>query len=157
MQRKIASFSSASKAPPKELAAKPLPKGEKQYSFRDFNHDPIQLAAHRDDRIFRSSQIWIQGLPTDPLQAMEIISHIGQDMKVSISTNLQAPKSGTWPPKPVLFKKDLQNGPVNLKLVASTLVLPYYDVTIRYLFLLHLYRSYGCYCTLTDFDQIGDI
>ena len=69
----------------------------------------------------------------------------------------QAAKSGTWPPKPVLFKKDLQNGPVNLKLVASTLVLPYYDVTIRYLFLLHLYRSYGCYCTLTDFDQIGDI
>jgi hypothetical protein len=85
MQRKIASFSSASKAPLKELAAKPLPKSDKHYSFREFNHDPIQLAAHRDDRIFRSSQIWIQGLPTDPLQAMEIIAHIGVDMKVSIS------------------------------------------------------------------------
>ena len=69
----------------------------------------------------------------------------------------QAPESGTWPPKPILFKADLQNGPFNLKPVGSTLVLPYYDVTIRYLVLLHLYRSYGCYSTLTDFDQIGDI
>jgi hypothetical protein len=66
------------------LAAKPLSKGEKQYSFREFNHDPIQLAAHRDDRIFRSSQIWIQGLPTDPDQAMEIIAHIGNEMKIDI-------------------------------------------------------------------------
>jgi hypothetical protein len=57
MQRKIASFSSASKAPLKEMAAKPLPKGEKQYHSRDFNHDPIKLAAHRDDGIFRSRQI----------------------------------------------------------------------------------------------------
>ena len=84
MRRKIASFSSASKTPPKELAAKPLPKGGKQYSFCKFNHDPIQLAAHRDDRIFCPSQIWIQGLP-NPTQAMETIAHIGEEMKVDIS------------------------------------------------------------------------
>ena len=95
MRRKIASFSSASKTPPKELAAKPLPKGEKQYSFCKFNHDPIQLAAHRDDRIFCPSQIWIQGLP-NPTQAMDI-AHIGEEMKVDISPNQKLPR---YPPPP---------------------------------------------------------
>jgi hypothetical protein len=81
MQRKIASFSSS----PKELAAKPLPKGEQQYSFRQFTYDPTQLAGHRDDRCFCSKQIWIQGLPTDLIQAMDIIKHIGNEMKLTIS------------------------------------------------------------------------
>jgi hypothetical protein len=58
MQRKIASSS----ASPKEIATKqPLPKSDHLYSTRQFNHDPVELASHHDDRIFRPNQIWVQG------------------------------------------------------------------------------------------------
>ena len=55
MQRKIASSS----ASPKEIAIKLLPKSDHLYSTRQFNHDPVELASHRDDRIFRPNQIWV--------------------------------------------------------------------------------------------------
>lgn len=65
------------------MAAKP--KSDHSYSFRQFNHDPVELAAHRDDRIFRSKQIWVQELPTDPDQAMTIVAHIGEESPLSIT------------------------------------------------------------------------
>lgn len=77
MQHKIASFSASTK----EIAAKPLPKCDQLYSTKQFNHDPIELASHRDDCIFRSKKIWIQGLPTDPAQAINIVKHIGSELK----------------------------------------------------------------------------
>ncbi len=42
------------------------------------------MACHRDDRILRSKQIWIQGLPTDPAQPIDIVWHIGIELKLSI-------------------------------------------------------------------------
>jgi len=62
MQCPIVSFS----ASPEEIAAQPVSKNTQLYSTRQLlHHDPVELASHRDDRIFRSKQIWVQGLP-DP-------------------------------------------------------------------------------------------
>jgi hypothetical protein len=111
MQRKIVSFSAPPReTAPKEIAAKPVPKSENLYSTKQFTHDPTVLASHRDDRIFRSKQIWIQGLPTDPTQAMNIVKHIGTELRLSISEESVAsvgdlfaalngkPSQGTSPP-----------------------------------------------------------
>jgi hypothetical protein len=54
--------------------------------FRYFNHDPQELAGHRDDRCFRSKQIWIQGLPVDPSQAEQIVRHAASVLKLPISS-----------------------------------------------------------------------
>ncbi len=70
MHRPIVSFS----ASPEEIAAKSVSKNPQLYSTRQFNRDPVELASHRDDRIFRSNQIWVQSLSTDP--AFPIIASI---------------------------------------------------------------------------------
>jgi hypothetical protein len=80
MQRQIATFSS----PTKEVEAKTQTKPPNKSMIRQFNHDPKLLAAHREDRIFRSKFIWIQGLPTDPDQAMEIVQHVAKEVKLPI-------------------------------------------------------------------------
>jgi hypothetical protein len=80
MQRQIATFSS----PTKEVAVKTQTKPPTKSMVRQFNHDPKLLAAHREDRIFRSKYVWIQGLPTDPDQAMEIVQHAAKEVKLPI-------------------------------------------------------------------------
>lgn len=84
MQRRIATFSSA----PKKLESKPAPETPKdtlQSSIRRFNHSYVQLCAHHDDRCFRSTRIWIQGLPHDPSQAVQIVKHVRNENSLSIS------------------------------------------------------------------------
>ena len=81
IQRKIASFS----ASPKEIATKPLPKSDHLYSTRQFNHDPVELAFHHDDRIFRPNQIWVQGYQR-PLHFILLLQflihmHLGHNLK----------------------------------------------------------------------------
>jgi hypothetical protein len=56
------------------------------FKFKNTFVVTTELASHRGDRIFRSKQIWMQGLPTDPDQAMDIIKHIGDELKLSISS-----------------------------------------------------------------------
>jgi hypothetical protein len=43
-----------------------------------------------------------------------------------VDRKCRSPKRGTWSAKTILFKKDLQNSRLHLKMVGSTLVLPYY-------------------------------
>ncbi len=82
MMRSIPTFSPSF---PKEDGQKPTAKPKKQANIRKFNHDFKLLASHRDDRCFKSKQIWIQGLPTDPDQVQQILQHIAQSMSLPIT------------------------------------------------------------------------
>ncbi len=62
MQRKVTTFSS----PTKNVKPKPLHKPPKLKMLRKLNHDPNLLAAHREDRCFRSKHVWILPLRALP-------------------------------------------------------------------------------------------
>ncbi len=56
----------------------------KSSNFRYFDHPPMLLAGHRDDRCFRAKRIWIQGLPLDPDQAQQILQYAKDQHKLPI-------------------------------------------------------------------------
>ena len=85
MNQKIPSFSSMSIDDNTSSSPMAQTKSSKFPRFRSFNHDPTELVQHRDDRCFRSKQVWIQGLPPDPSQAEQIVRHVASVTMLPIS------------------------------------------------------------------------